>query len=188
MHLQDYIQHEQENSSSEKIWISSKLDVIWCVTACDILKFLYGIQIFDGMIYLLFMFEMYYWGRLRKEGSNYKDKYNHSWTLVCQHTYPSQEVPSAGLLLYRAEHDCKRCQSSMTILLCFSITETAFWIAALLVFWLNYEFMFDNRWQSDLLRRGSCPWTDDTPPSLQLLCPATALWAAALCLASHPSV
>ena len=35
---------------------------------------------------------------VRKEGGNWKDKYNHSWTLVCQHTYPSQEVASTGLL------------------------------------------------------------------------------------------
>ena len=127
---------------------------------CHSISFDKESRFFDWVNYLLFMSEMYYWGRLRKEGANYKDKYNHSWTLVCQHTYPSQEVPSAGtselnMWTVSVKHDNTFCAFHW---------ETALWIAALLVFWLNSEFMFDNRWHSDLPRRGSCPWTDDTPP------------------------
>ena len=57
---------------------------------------------------------------------------------------------------------CKWFQSSMTILFVF-FTETGLWIAALLVSWLNYGFMFDNRWHSDLLR------DEDSAPGLMTL-------------------
>lgn len=142
-------------------------------------------RFFDGMNYLLFMSQMYYWGR--------RDPITRTNIITVEHWFVNTHI----LLRKSPLLDCSCTELNMIVngasqawqyFCAFRSLRAAFWIAALLVFWLNYESMFDNRWQSDLLRRGSCPWTDDTPPSLQLLCPATALWAAALCLASHPSV
>ena len=187
-----------DNSFCQKIWISYHRYQchmhIWCVTAYDISVYMES-RFFDGMKYLLFMFEMYYWGRLRKEGSNYKDKYNHSWTLVCQHTYPSQEVPSAGLLLYRAKHECKRCQSSMTILLCFSITESCFlnccFVGVLTKLWIHV-------WQSVTERPSETRilpldwWHPSLPPAPlsgdRIVSRCIVPSVAPKCVASHPSV
>ena len=72
-----------------EVWHSTYIYVIWTLLMSNpnVTEWLCQVSVYSM-----------YWGRLRKKGTNYKDKYNHSWTLVCQHTYPSQEVASTGLL------------------------------------------------------------------------------------------
>ena len=148
-------------------------------------KRLYGIQIF----WRNEISPVHVWNTLlRKEGSNYKDKYNHSWTLVCQHTYPSQEVPSAGLLLYRAKHDCKRCQSSMTILSCFLNSCS---VGVLTKLWIHV-------WQSVTERPSETRilpldwWHPSLPPAPlsgdRIVSRCIVPSVAPKCVASHPSV
>ena len=111
---------------------------------------------------LEFMFEIYYWGR--------REPITRTNIITVEHCFVNMCIrlrKSPILHLWWAEHVNSAGQAWKCFLVIFTETGSS-WIVALLVFWLktlNVDSCLtisDNRWHSDLLRRGPCPRTDDT--------------------------